>query len=54
MSIDGLLTVVRAFTNPAVSRVGQERCLRRHGVFDLCDLVAQDDGKPATKEKFKD
>ena len=51
---DDLLSVTREFINPAVSRAGLGRCLRRHGVSDLRDLVKQDDGAPATKKTFKD
>jgi transposase InsO family protein/transposase-like protein len=51
---DDLLAVTREFINPAVSRAGLGRCLRRHGVSDLRDLVAQDNGAPATKKTFKD
>ena len=36
--LDDLLVVVREFLNPAVSRSGLDRCLRRHGVGSLRDL----------------
>ena len=51
---DDLLAVTREFINPAVSRAGLGRCLRRHGVSDLRDLVEQESGAPATKKTFKD
>jgi len=51
---DDLLAVTREFINPAVSRAGLGRCLRRHGVSDLRDLVEQESGTPATKKSFKD
>ena len=52
---DDLLTVTREFINPKVSRSGLGRCLRRHGVSDLRDLVPVLPGdKPATKKTFKD
>jgi hypothetical protein len=51
---DDLLAVTREFINPAVSRAGLGRCLRRHGVSDLRDLVAPDSRTPATKKTFKD
>jgi transposase-like protein len=51
---DDLLAVTREFINPAVSRAGLGRCLRRHGVSDLRDLVEQESGTPATKNSFKD
>jgi len=33
--LDDLLAVCREFLNPAVSRSGLDRCLRRHGVSNL-------------------
>jgi transposase InsO family protein len=51
---DDLLAVTREFINPAVSRAGLGRCLRRHGVSDLRDQIKQESGKPATKKSFKD
>ena len=51
---DDLLAVTREFINPAVSRAGLGRCLRRHGVSDLRDLVVQDNAVPAVKKTFKD
>ena len=39
--LDDLLVVVREFINPAVSRAGLDRCLRRHGVGSLRELQAQ-------------
>lgn len=38
--LDDLLVVVREFINPAVSRSGLDRCLRRHGVGSLRELQA--------------
>ena len=51
---DDLLAVTREFINPAVSRAGLGRCLRRHGVSVLRDLVVQDSASPAAKKTFKD
>lgn len=51
---DDLLAVTREFINPAVSRAGLRRCLRRHGVSDLRDLVEQEGNVPAAKKTFKD
>jgi transposase InsO family protein len=52
---DDLLAVTREFINPAVSRAGLGRCLRRHRVSDLRDLVAvQEANTPTTKKTFKD
>jgi hypothetical protein len=51
---DDLLAVTREFINPAVSRAGLGRCLRRHGVSDLRDPVDGENAAPATKKTFKD
>ena len=51
---DDLLAITREFINPAVSRAGLGRCLRRHGVSQLTDLVSQESGAPAKKKTFKD
>ena len=42
LPLDDLLSVVREFLNPNVSRSGLDRCLRRHGAGNLREL------KPAT------
>jgi hypothetical protein len=39
LPLDDLLVVTREFINPSVSRSGLDRCLRRHGVSRLNDLV---------------
>lgn len=41
LPLDDLLAVVREFINSDVSRSGLDRCLRRHGVSNLRELVAQ-------------
>ena len=51
---DDLLAVTREFINPDVSRAGLGRCLRRHGVSQLSDLVAKEVDEPAKKKTFKD
>lgn len=51
---DDLLVITREFINAAVSRSGLGRCLRRHGVSQLNDLVAQSDGEEVKKKTFKD
>ena len=38
LPLDDLLSVVREFLNPNVSRSGLDRCLRRHGVGNLREL----------------
>ena len=52
---DDLLAVTREFINPAVSRAGLGRCLRRYEVSDLRTLVplVEGDATPA-KKTFKD
>ena len=52
LSLDDLLAVTREFINPAVSRSGLDRCLRRHGVSRLKDLMPDTEPKPSPK-KFK-
>ena len=37
LPLDDLLSVVREFLNPDVSRSGLDRCLRRHGAGNLRD-----------------
>jgi transposase-like protein len=51
---DDLLAVTREFINPAVSRAGLGRCLRRYGVSQLTELVARETGETAKKKTFKD
>jgi transposase InsO family protein/transposase-like protein len=51
---DDLLSVTREFINPAVSRAGLGRCLRRHGVSSLLALAAREGDKPVTKKSLKD
>ncbi len=51
---DDLLAVTREFINPAVSRAGLGRCLRRHGVSSLTDLIAEKSDAPAAPKSFKD
>ena len=41
LSLDDLLVLVRTFINPDVSRSGLDRCLRRHGVSNLKQLIAE-------------
>lgn len=51
---DDLLAITREFVDAAVSRADLGRCLRRHGVSQLKDLVAQAGGATAKKKTFKD
>lgn len=52
LSLDDLLVVVRRFINADCSRAGLDRCLRRHGVSNLRELIPQDPKEPA--KSFKD
>jgi hypothetical protein len=51
---DDLLAVTQEFINPAVSRPGLGRCLRRHGVSSLSELLAERSDEPAVSKTFKD
>ena len=52
LSLDDLLVVVRRFINPACSRAGLHRCLRRNAVSNLRELIPQDPKEPS--KSFKD
>lgn len=54
MSLDDLLVTVREFINPAVSRSGLDRCLRRHKGSNLRDVIPETEGEAAPKKRFKD
>lgn len=54
LSLDDLLVTVREFINPAVSRSGLDRCLRRHKVSNLRDVIPETEGEAAPKKSFKD
>lgn len=51
LPLDDLLVVVREFLNPAVSRSGLDRCLRRHG---LNRRPVEDKDAPVPTKTFKD
>jgi hypothetical protein len=51
---DDLLAITQAFINPAASRSGLGRCLRRHGVSSLSKLIAEKRDEPAIGKTFKD
>ena len=53
LPLDDLLVITREFINPAASRSALDRCLRRHGVSNLKDLIAEDD-TPKQSKTFKD
>lgn len=46
LTLDDLLVVTREYTNPDISRSGLGRCLCRHGVNRLRDLLPETEPKP--------
>jgi len=54
LPLDDLLAVTREFINSKVSRSGMDRCLRRHGVSRLQDLIPQEEGSKKPVKTFKD
>lgn len=54
LPLDDLLAVTREFINPNVSRSGMDRCLRRHGVNILKDLIPVVEGEKPPLKTFKD
>jgi len=53
LPLDDLLAVVHEFINPAVSRSGLDRCLRRHGVAKLAALRPKEEPPQAPAKGFK-
>ena len=51
LPLDDLLAVTREFLNPDVSRSGLDRCLRRHGVSNLTELLPKTSLEP--RKAFK-
>jgi transposase InsO family protein len=54
LPLDDLLVVTHEFLNAEVSRSGLDRCLRRHGVSRLADLVPREEAAKAPAKAFKD
>lgn len=54
LPLDDLLVVVREFLCPALSRSALDRCLRRHGVARLADVLPEAVGTPGLSKTFKD
>ena len=54
LSLDDLLAITHEFINPAASRSGLDRCLRRFEVSNLRDLQPKVEGEPEPKKTFKD
>ena len=53
LPLDDLLVITREFVNPAVSRSGLDRLLRRFGVSNLRALQPKVEGEPTPKKTFK-
>jgi transposase-like protein len=54
LPLDDLLVITREFLNPDVSRSGLDRCLRRHGISRLTDLIPKEEtGEKAKPKTFK-
>ena len=49
LSLDDLLVITREFINKAASRSALDRCLRRHGVGRLKDLMPETEPEPSPK-----
>ena len=54
LPLDDLLVVAREFVCPELSRSALDRCLRRHGVARLADLLPEAEGQPPLPKTFKD
>ena len=54
LPIDDLLVVVRKFLFSKMSRSALDRCLRRHGVSNLKDLISKEDKQENSSKTFKD
>jgi len=52
LSLDDLLYITREFIHPDVSRSGLDRCLRRHGVGSLREMLPKTDKPPVGR--FRD
>ena len=53
LTLDDLLGIVRRFVNSNCSRSGLDRCLRRHGVSNLRQLIPRaENGKSKTVKKY--
>jgi transposase len=54
LPIDDLLVVVREFICPHMSRSALDRCLRRHGVSNLKELIPAEKNEKNPPKTFKD
>lgn len=49
-----MLAIIHELINPNVSRAGLDRCLHRHGVSNLKQLLTQEEDEEKPKKTFKD
>lgn len=55
LPLDDLVYVTKTYINPNASRSGIARCLKRHGLSRLTELLPQEEGdSEAPKKTFKD
>jgi transposase InsO family protein len=54
LPLDDLLVVTHEFINDTVSRSGLDRCLRRHGVSRLKDLLPREEAQKEPPKGFKE
>jgi transposase InsO family protein len=54
LPLDDMLVVTREFIHPKASRAGIHRCLVRHNVNNLKDLIPKDEGDKQPVKTFKD
>jgi transposase InsO family protein len=54
LPLDDLLVVTHEFINDTVSRSGLDRCLRRHGVSRLKDLLPREEAQKEPPQGFKE
>ena len=54
LPLDDLLVVVREFICPHMSRSALDRCLRRHGVSNLKELIPAEENEKNPPKTFKD
>ncbi len=53
LPLDDLLVVVREFIQPNMSRSALDRCLRRHGLSNLSELMPEEEQESSPKKSFK-
>jgi len=53
LPLDDLLVVIREFIQPKMSRSALDRCLRRHGISNLKQLIPIDETETKPRKSFK-